>query len=54
MLKEQKTNYFVLSVVAILCILPVTPVPAAALDIDSIVMTSCKDHFGRHTHGPCA
>ena len=45
MLKVQKTNCFVLGVAAVLCILPATPVPAVDLDIDHIVITSCKEHL---------
>lgn len=45
MLKQQKTNIYVLGIATILGILLVTPVPAADLDIWSIVMTSCKDHL---------
>ena len=45
MLKEKKNNIFVLCIVAILGILLATPTPAAALDIDAIYMTSCKDHL---------
>ena len=45
MLKEQKNQVFVFGIVAIMGILLATPIPAAALDIEGIYMTSCKDHL---------
>ncbi len=45
MLKEKKNNIFVLCIVAIMSILLAAPTPAAALNIDKIIMTSCKDHL---------
>ena len=45
MLKEKKNNIFVLAIVAILGILLAAPTPAAALDIEGIYMTSCRDYL---------
>jgi len=45
MLKKQKKQVFVFGIVAILGILLATPIPAAALDIEGIYMTSYKDHL---------
>jgi hypothetical protein len=43
--KRQKTNIFVLSIVAIIGVLLASPVRAATLDIDGICMDSCKYHW---------
>ena len=44
MLKEQKSNVFVLGLVSVLGILLVTPTAKADLDIEWICITSCKTH----------
>ncbi len=45
MLKKQKKQVFVFGIVAILSISLAAPVAEAALNIEGIYMTSCKDHL---------